>query len=232
MIAKIRHSNRIQNHESTWTTVGSTISSSVRSMWSYWIENFHHFFGEFCFRNCFHEKKLCSKQQSSTLFFRENAAFLRSPFRSIKKIHTQGFELRWHFFFVCKNRFWRENSKNYLQDAVPITVRCFPQVVPTYQRVAMTRIVVLKKKFLSAFGLHFQMHIILMDKKLQMAVHVSSTIISGERWCYSKEQSSFFENWKIQIHSRPKFFKKVQAKKLVKSNKSNKIYVNLHFWQF
>ena len=33
-----------------------------------------------------------------------------------------------------------------------------------------------------------------------MAVHVSSTIISGERWCYSKEQSSFFKiNWKIQI---------------------------------
>ena len=33
-------------------------------------------------------------------------------------------------------------------------------------------------------------------------------------------------------HSRPENLKKVQAKKLVKSNKSKFFFVKLHFWQF
>ena len=38
-------------------------------------------------------------------------------------------------------------------------------------------------------------------------------------------------NWKANTQRAIKF-KKVQAKKLVKSDKSKKLYVKLHFWQF
>ena len=102
----------------------------------------------------FREKFFVSlKQTREHCVFPENAFLKRSPFRSIKKIHTKvsrsvdifsaktvlagKFLLNFHDFL-----------KNiYLQDAVPITAHCFPQVVPIYQIIAKIRIVAWKVPF-------------------------------------------------------------------------------------
>ena len=96
------------------------------------------------------------KQTREHCVFPENAFLERWPFRSIKKIHTK--VSRSVDISFCLNsfggkippqfsRFFLKKKNNYLQDAVPITARCFPQVVPIYQIIAKIRIVAWKVPF-------------------------------------------------------------------------------------
>ena len=104
----------------------------------------------------FTEKNFCGKNKQENIVFFVKMHSLKDgrsgqlrkftqkfqgvlTFFSAKTVLAGKFLLHFHDFFKKKN--------NYLQDAVPITAHCFPQVVPIYQIIAKIRIVAWKVPF-------------------------------------------------------------------------------------